>query len=217
MRHSVSSQKANRSASEPPPRATTIDLDLADGGEVLQRARDGRGAAWRSCTGAKAHTSRPAQPRRRSAGEHVVARLAALAGDDADASAAAAGRDRRFWGSNRPSARAPAQPLELGEQVALAGDAQAVTAKENDGDAVRAARVVVAAAGDDDLRAVGQRPGREPQRLEVVAPHRARQRAVARRAARSRRARGSTPQVPNTSPNSCTRANPRSRSRSWAA
>ena len=47
-------------------------------------ARAIAGAAWRSWTGANAQTRRPAQPRRRSAGEHVVARLAALAGDDAD-------------------------------------------------------------------------------------------------------------------------------------
>ena len=47
-------------------------------------ARAIAGAAWRSCTGANAHTSRPAQPRRAQPGEHVVARLARLAGDDAD-------------------------------------------------------------------------------------------------------------------------------------
>ena len=38
VRHSVSSQKANRSASEPPPRATIDDVDLRARGEVLQRA-----------------------------------------------------------------------------------------------------------------------------------------------------------------------------------
>ena len=65
VRHSVSSQNANRSASEPPPRATTITSTSAQAARSCS-ARRIAGAAWRSWTGANAHTSRPAQPRRRS-------------------------------------------------------------------------------------------------------------------------------------------------------
>ena len=64
VRHSVSSQNANRSASEPPPRATTITSTSSQAARSCS-ARVIAGAAWRSCTGANAHTSRPAQPRRR--------------------------------------------------------------------------------------------------------------------------------------------------------
>jgi hypothetical protein len=50
--------------------------------------------------------------------------------------------------------------------------------KEKAGDAVREPGVVVGPARHDDLGAVRERALGEPERLEVVAPHRARQRAM---------------------------------------
>ena len=116
------------------------------------------GAAWRSCTGANAHTT-PARPAAAAQpGQHVVARLAALAGDDADHA-----RQRR--------ARQPLLRLEqaLGVQRAAqprrAGPAgrprrRSRTSDDREGERRRGgarARVVVAAAGGDDLGAVGER------------------------------------------------------------
>ena len=66
-----------------------------------------------------ARPAAPAQP-----GEHVVARLAALAGDDADAARQRGPRQRLLRLEQALGVRAPAQLLELGEQVALAGDPQ---------------------------------------------------------------------------------------------
>ena len=123
VRHSVSSQNANRSASEPPPRATITTSTVRAGGEVLQRAGDGgRGVAVLH------RRERPHDPPGPAAaaqpGEHVVARLAALAGHDADAA-----RERRprqpLLRREQPLGveRAP-QPVELREQVALARQPQ---------------------------------------------------------------------------------------------
>ena len=125
VRHSVSSQNANRSASEPPPRATTIDLDLRAGGQVLQRAGDRRRGVAVLHRRERPHDA--ARPSRGGATRpHVVARLAVLAADDADRARQRRPRAARFCGSNRPSAcERAAQPLELGQQVALAGDPQA--------------------------------------------------------------------------------------------
>ena len=126
--------EAKRSASEPPPRATTTRRP-PEGREVLQRARD-RGAAWRSCTGANAHTTRPPQPRRRRPASTSSRALppspvtTPIMRGSAGAGGAAAAR--------KPLGvqRAP-QPVELGEQVALAGQPQAETENENCGEAVR--------------------------------------------------------------------------------
>jgi hypothetical protein len=51
VRHSDSSQKANRSASEPPPRATTMTSTSASEARSVS-ARATAPAARRSCTGA---------------------------------------------------------------------------------------------------------------------------------------------------------------------
>ena len=86
------------------------------------------------------------------------------------------GRGSAFCGANSPSACEPAaQLLELRQQVALAGHAQPRDRERERRRGGARARVVVAAAGDDHLRAVGERA--EPQLVEVLAPHRARQRA----------------------------------------
>ena len=63
VRQRVSSQKAQRSARLPPPRVTTI-ASISGRAARSWIAAAIAGAAWRSCTGAKAQTTVPAQPRR---------------------------------------------------------------------------------------------------------------------------------------------------------
>ena len=172
VRHSVSSQKAKRSAIEPPPRATTTTSTSADRGEVLQRAADGRrGMAVLDRREGPDHAPRPAAAAQ--AGEHVVARLAALAGHDADAARQRRPRQALLRLEEPLGGQRPAQDLDLGEQVALAGEAQAADGERERRRRRARARVVVRAAGHDDLSAVGQRPRRQAQLLERVAPHRA--------------------------------------------
>ena len=143
-----------------------------------------RGAAWRSCTGAKPQTSRPAQPRRRSPASTSSRALppspvtTPIVRGSAGRGSASAART----GPRRASARRSA--LDLGEQVALAGEPQA-------GDARRRTTARRWRCRGSSRSRRRRRPGRRrrasaPALLEVVAPHRAGQRAVARRAARSR-------------------------------
>ncbi len=73
-----------------------------------------------------------AQPR-----EDVVAGLAALAGDDPDRPRHRRPRERLLWLEQAPGVQHLAQAVELGEQVALAGDPQPSTANENAGEALR--------------------------------------------------------------------------------
>jgi hypothetical protein len=94
-------------------------VDRAGRREVLQHRGDA-GAAWRSCTGANAQTSRPGPPAPLQAGEHVVARLAALGGDHADRPRQRASRQRLLRREEPLPGEQLAQPVELGEQVALA-------------------------------------------------------------------------------------------------
>ena len=175
VRHSVSSQNANRSASEPPPRATTITSTSSHAARSCSARRDRRA---RRGGPARARTpTRAAPPSRGGAGP---ASTSSRALPDSPVTTpmqrGSVGRGSAFCGSNSPSAcELAAQLLELGEQVALAGHAQP---RDREGERRRRgprARVVVAPARDDHLRAVGQRP--EPQLVEVLAPHRARQRA----------------------------------------
>ena len=151
-------------------------LDGLAGREVLQRARDRRRGVpvldRRERPHDPAAPAAAAQP-----GQHVVARLAALAGDDADR--ARQGRTRQPLLRLRQAlvVQRAAQPLDLGQQVALAGQPQAA---DGEGELRRGgarARVVVAAARGDDLRPVGEI--REPERVPVAPPHRARQRSRA--------------------------------------
>ena len=188
VRHSVSSQKAKRSAIDPPPRATTTTSTSCDGGQVLQGARDGRrGMAVLHGGEGPHHPPRPAAAAQ--AGEHVVARLAALAGHHADA-ARQHGARQALLGLEQPfgSERA-AQDLDLGEQVALAREAQAADGERERGRGRARPRVVVGAAGDDHLSAVGQRArraGAAPRRRRATS---SRARRPPRRAARTTRER----------------------------
>ena len=123
------------------------------------------------------HPPRPAaalEPR-----EHVAARLAALAGDDADAARQARARQALLRLEQSLAGEAAAQGVELGEQVAVARDAQAGDVEGERRRRRARARVVVRAAGDDDLRAVGERALGQPEAVERVAPHRARHGALA--------------------------------------
>ena len=180
-------RRPSRSASEPPPRATTTTSTSSHGGESCS-ARVIAGAAWRSWTGAKAQTTRPAQPRRRSAGEHVVARLAALAGDDADAARQGRPRQPLLGLEEASAASVRAQDLDLGEQITLAGQPQAACGERERGRGASASRVVVRAAGDDHLAAV-MRPRRPAGAARSKASRHIAHgtRAPRRRAARTRR------------------------------
>ena len=174
VRHRVSSQNANRSASEPPPRATTITSTSSHAARSCS-LRVIAGAACRSCTGAKPHTTRPAQPRRRS-----PASTSSRALPDSPVTTpmqlGRRGRGSAFCGANSPSA---CSRLRSWSSWASRSPSPAtrsrVTANENDGDAVREPGVVVAPARHDDLRAVRERA--DVELVEVLAPHRARQRA----------------------------------------
>ena len=177
VRHSVSSQKAKRSASEPPPRATTTTSTSSDGGQVLQRAGDGRRGVAVLHRGEGPHHP-PGPAAAVQAGEHVVARLAALAGHHADAA-----RQRRarqaLLGLEQPLGRQrPAQDLDLGEQVALAGEAQAADGERERRRRRARARVVVRA-----------RRRRRPARRRTARP-------AAGAAPRRRRATSSTARRP---------------------
>ena len=151
-------------------------LDLRAGGQILQRARDRRGGVAVLHGRERPHHA-PAPRAAAQAGDHVVACLAVLAADDADrARQGRAGEPALRLEQALGVQRAP-QALELGQQVALAGDVQGGDVERERRRRGARARVVVAPAGRDDLHAVGQRL--EPERVEVAPPHRARQRAGA--------------------------------------
>jgi hypothetical protein len=107
------------------------------------------------------------------AGQHVVARFAALAGHHADAARQRRARQPLLGVEQRFGVQRAAQPVELGEQVALAGDPDPADRERERRRRGPRAGVVVAAAGRDDALPVGQR---RRERIEVLAPHRARQR-----------------------------------------
>ena len=136
VRHSVSSQNANRSASEPPPRATTI---TSTGSQAARscRARVIAGAAWRSWTGANAQTTRPAQPRRRSPAS-TSSRALPPSPVTTPIVRGSAGRGRRFCGSVRPSACSARRSRSTwASRSPSPASRSPVTAKENCGEDVR--------------------------------------------------------------------------------
>ena len=136
VRHSVSSQKAKRSAIDPPPRATTTTSTSSTAARSC-RARVMAGAAWRSWTGAKAHTTRPAQPRRRSPAS-TSSRALPLSPVTTPMQRGSAGRARRFWGSNSPSAASVRRRTSTwASRSPSPASRRPLTANENDGEAVR--------------------------------------------------------------------------------
>ena len=122
VRQRVSSQKAQRSARLPPPLVTTI-ASISGRAASSWIAAAIAGAARRSCTGAKAQTTVPAQPRRSQAGEQVAAGGAGLRGDDADRLRQARPGQLLLQLEQALGAKLLAQRLEPGEQVPLAGEA----------------------------------------------------------------------------------------------
>ncbi len=151
-------------------------LDARDRGEVAERAHD-RGCGMAILDGRERphQPPRPAAPRER--GEHVVACLAALGGDHAD-------RARQLRAVQSPlvleqalGVELAAQALDPREQIALAGHAQIEYREGEPRRGGRAAGVVVAAAGDDDLHALARRTaGARGHRLPVLQPGAARDR-----------------------------------------
>ena len=158
----------------PPPRATTITSTSGDAARSWS-ARVTAGAAWRSCTGAKPHTSRPRPAAPASPATTSSRALPDSPGDDADAARQRRARQRLLGLEQALGVQAAPQLLQLGQEVALAGDAQPRDREREPGRGGPGARVEVAAAGGHDLRAVGERA--QLELVEVLAPHRARQRA----------------------------------------
>ena len=104
VRHSVSSQKAQRSAMLPPPRMTTMASTSANAARS-RTAPAIAGAARRSCTGAYAQTIVPRHARRSSPARK--SRRAALpSAVTTPMRRGSTGRGRSFCGSKSPSASA---------------------------------------------------------------------------------------------------------------
>ena len=158
-------------------------LDLLERGEVAQRLRDrGRRVAVLHRREGPHDPSRPAaaaQPR-----EHVVARLAALAGDDADRARQQRARQPLLRLEQPLGGELLAQPLELGEQVALAGHPQRRDARTRT-TARRSRRRRSSRSRRRRPRPARRRPSVEPERVPVVR-HIEHGSAPRRRAARSR-------------------------------
>ena len=133
------------------------------------------GAAWRSCTGANAHTTRPAQPRRRSPAS-TSSRALPPSPVTTPMQRGSAGRGSRFCGANSPSACSARRSRSSCASRSPSPATRTSRDRERERRRGRArAGVVVAAAGRDDPPAVGER---RRQRVEVLAPHRAGQRAA---------------------------------------
>ena len=179
VRQSVSSQKAQRSARLPPPRVTTIASTSGRAASPWIAAAIA-GAAWRSCTGAKAQTTVPAPaapPQRRRAGRAGRRRVSAVTTPIVFGSSGRAQLLLQLEQALGPQLLA--QRLQPGQQVALAGQPHVGGAEAEAGRGLAAARVVVGPAGDHQFGAVAQRPLRQPRLLEVVEPDRAGHRALA--------------------------------------
>ena len=117
----------------------------------------------------------PGPPTAAQAGQDVVTRLSGLAGHDADAARQRGPRQLLLRREQPFGVQTAPELLELGQQVALTGDAQAGDLEREAGRGGPGAGVVVAPTRHDDLRTVGERA--DPQLVEVLPPHRARQRA----------------------------------------
>ena len=172
-------------------------------------ARTIAGAAWRSCTGAKAHTSRPAQPRRASAAS-TSSRALPPSPVITPIVRGSSGRGRRFWRLEQAlGVELPAQALDPRQQVSVAGEAQVAHREGEARGGGGAAGVVVAAAGHHHLHALRRRAPRA--RSSPPSP-RARPRRGSRRSASrsSKYTRARDGRRFTSSPTSCTRAKERS-------
>ena len=186
VRQSVSSQKAQRSARLPPPRVTTIASTCGCAARSWIAAVIA-GAAWRSCTGAKAQTTvpRPAAPL--EPGQQVATGGAALRRDDAD-------RLRQQRPPQLPlQLEEPlrlellAQRLQPGQQIPLAGQAHVGGAKGEAGRGPGRRRGSSrATAGDHHFGAVAQGAVGQPRLARGRRARSRREPPPRRRAARSR-------------------------------
>ena len=172
------------------------------------------GAAWRSCTGANAHTTRPAQPRRRRPASTSSRALPVSRAHDPDRPRQRAPRQALLRLEQALGVERAAQPVELGQQVALAGQPQSGHRERERRRGGARADVVGRTRRRRRPAAVGDR------RLDPAprSPRATSSTAARRRASRSSNQTFARPTLkPKTSPNTCTRANPRRRSRSAAA
>ncbi len=137
------------------------------------------GAAWRSCTGAKAQTTVPAQPRR-SRPASRSRRAAPLSAVTTPIVFGSSGPPQLPLQLEEPlRLELLAQRLEPGQQVPLAGQAHVGGAKGEAGRGLAAAGVVVGPAGDHHFGAVAQGTLGQSRLLEIVEPDRAGNRALA--------------------------------------
>ena len=185
-----------------------------EGDEVLQRAADARRRVAVLHRREGPHEP-PAPALATQAGEDVVASLASLAGDDADRTWRAGEREGLLRGEEPLGVEPLAQPVDLGQQVALARHAERGDGEREGRGRRAAARVEVRAARHHDLGAVGQgaerghqlpQSSRHMEQGRAPAPSRSSNHAFVRLRRRS-----------HSSPKSCTRAKPRSCCRSRAA
>ena len=153
------------------------DVDVAERRHVLQ------GAGYqRRCVPVLHRGEPPHQPARPATppqpGEDVVPRLAALARDDPDRV-----RKQRqlqpLLRRQRPlRVQLPAQPLDAGEQIPLAGDPQVCHRKREAQGGRGAARIEVASSRHHHLRPLGRQRGARRDRLPVPQPNSARDRSA---------------------------------------
>ena len=169
VRQRVSSQKAQRSARLPPPRVTRI-VSISGRAARSWTAAAIAGAARLSWTGAKAQTTVPPQPRRSS----PASRSRRAAPPSAVTTPIVFGRAGRgellLQLEQALGPQLLAQRLELGEQVALAGEPHVGGAEGEARRGLAAARVVVGAALDHDFGPVAQAALGQARLLEVVEP-----------------------------------------------
>ena len=178
MRHSVSSLNASRSATEPPPRATTTTSTSGRaaspvsaraiarrGAAVLHRGERPHDASRPSRGGADRRARRrgpcrvspvttPIDARQRRPGQRLLRLEQSLVGEHAS------------------------QTLDLGEQVALAGEPERGHGEGERRGRRRGPRVEVAPARHDDPGAVGEAALWQAERVEIRPPHGARQRTA---------------------------------------
>ena len=185
VRQRFSSQNAHRSVRLPPPRQTTATSTSSTAARSAS-ARAISGAARRFWTGALAQTRVPRQPRRSSPASRSAQAARAAGADDADRPRQQRPREFLLGLQQAVGVEPPPRAVELGEQVALAGEPEVGGAQVEARRGGRGARVVVGPGGDHDLGAVAKRALGELEPVELVVPDRAPAPRPRRRGARSR-------------------------------
>ena len=141
-------------------------LDLRDRGQLPERRGDPRrGVAILHRRERPDETARPAAPLQ--PGEDVVAGLPALTRDHADRPRQQRARQQLLGLEQAVGGEPAPQPLQLHQQVALAGDPELGDREAERRRRGRAAGVVIAAAGDDDPEPIAES---HPEGIEIVLP-----------------------------------------------